>query len=50
MYYVKFEQGRFFIVCAESRDKAVRKIKDLHPELEAADLLDVYEINEVFEI
>ena len=51
MYYVKFEQGRFFIVCAESWTKAVRRVKDKYPELENADLMAVDNlINEIYEI
>ena len=51
MYFVKFEQGRFFLVSARSGNQALAIVIALYPELEHADVLSVDEvINGVFEI
>ena len=50
MFTVKFMQGRFFLVVAETEKEALRKVIAENPELANADILDIHVTCEVFEL
>lgn len=49
MFKVFYEQGRAFIVKADSADEAVNKVVEAYPELAYADILKVEICSEVCE-
>ena len=50
MFTVKFMQGRFFLVVAETESEALRKVIKENPELANADILDIHATSDIFEI
>jgi hypothetical protein len=50
MWIVRFEQGRFFIVAAENEAQAIDKIVSEDASLANADILNIHEVSDVYEL
>ena len=50
MFTIKFMQGRYFLVIAETESEALRKVIEDNPELAGADILDMHATSDVYEI